>query len=128
MSNLRNKIIKLAYNKPEIREDLLPLLKTAGVDPKTLEKKLQKTFQWARVEPKKMTWLQTKGNEYVLKVQALHGGKFLLKFEVLEDEVTQVTIEVKVGRQYMPMRNVPGIDWEREISNEMFNLRQEQMI
>ena len=29
MSNLRKKLIRLAYQKPELREDLLPLLKTA---------------------------------------------------------------------------------------------------
>lgn len=30
MSDLRNKVIKLAYEKKELREDLLPLLKEAG--------------------------------------------------------------------------------------------------
>ena len=30
MSNLRNKIIRLAHEKPELRKDLLPLVKTAA--------------------------------------------------------------------------------------------------
>ena len=32
MSNLRNKLIRLAHNNPELREDLLPLLKLGGRD------------------------------------------------------------------------------------------------
>ena len=31
MSDLRNKVIKLAYNNPELRDDLLPLVKTSEV-------------------------------------------------------------------------------------------------
>ena len=36
MNSLRNKVIKLAYEKPELREDLLPLVK--------------KSYDWSRVE------------------------------------------------------------------------------
>ena len=37
MSDLRNKIIRLAHNNPELREDLLPLLKLGGRDDQWFE-------------------------------------------------------------------------------------------
>ena len=38
MSNLRNKIIRLAHENPELRKELLPLLKEAGAHRKTSTK------------------------------------------------------------------------------------------
>ncbi len=41
--NLRSKLIKLAHTNPELRKDLLPLLKTSSFDvPKTVKESLDK--------------------------------------------------------------------------------------
>ncbi len=38
MSNLRNKLIRLAHEHPEFRKDILPLLKTASmIDPQAMK-------------------------------------------------------------------------------------------
>ena len=83
MSNLRNKVIRLAHSKPELRKSLLPLLTKKAADPLTefLVIDLQDQLSTLKVSPKfkKDLALLEEGERYGIKDFLSSNKKELLK-------------------------------------------------
>ena len=83
MSNLRNKIIRLAYTKPELRKSLLPLITKKAADPLTefLVIDLKDQLSALKVSPKfkKDLDLLEEGERYGIKDFLSSNKKELLK-------------------------------------------------
>ena len=94
MSDLRNKIIKLAYNKPELRDELLPLVqKTAvGTHPghDGMAGYLEEQVEDAGFRVDRISYVQTAGDTQEdlgverLRVETYKGPVFYIEYEMVE--------------------------------------------
>tara|TARA_B100000674_G_C37347072_1_gene692389 strand:- start:52 stop:420 length:369 start_codon:yes stop_codon:yes gene_type:complete len=80
MNSLRNKVIRLAHSKPELREHLLPLLKKqADLKLSAKDKKVLKDFVSGKEGSSKKLTAKKKGKDLILEGNWMGGSNMAIR-------------------------------------------------